>query len=397
MERLLFLLALAGLSYLLLYTEGLIKNSRVKFIVLGTLFAAFGVRFFLFNAAPSDTASAVDSAVEWFRAAGGFWGIRSSVLPYSLPVQYFLALFSLVPGSGLTLFKHLCIFSEVAMAWAVQRCVQCVTVRTQPRLFASLAVLLLPSGIFQGSCAAVGESFHWVFIVLATSCAMRGEWRWCAGMLSLSVAFHPLALWVVPVFWVFTAVRRSTWFSLLHLVGWYVAAMVPALLLGRPGEMCLPFYPSLSSLAVRPLFLGAPGIYSLTQHSFLAPTGIAFYVVLTLLLLWRMGRKSLASDRRRQLAALSLATVYGVLLLPWMSSGSLYGAEMLLVSLCCLEPMLLGAAVCVSFASTLAMLKDVYGGAVFLPLGWASLALFAAAVLLTLYLLLKFKLRKHTA
>ena len=240
MERFVILLALAGLSYLLLYTEGLVKTSRARFAMLGVLLAAFGVRFILFGIAPNDTAAAVEDAIVWYRDAGGFWGIRSSALPYSIPVQYFLALFSLAPGGGLTLFKYICVFAEVTMAWAAQRCVQCVTVRAQPRLFAFLIVLLLPSGIFQGVCSAAGDSLWWVFIALAASCAMRGEWRWCAGMLALAVAFHPAALWIVPVFWVFTAVRRNTWFSLLHLVGWYIAVLVPALLLGRPGSECLP-------------------------------------------------------------------------------------------------------------------------------------------------------------
>lgn len=297
MERFVILLALAGLSYLLLYTEGLVKTSRARFAVLGVLLAAFGVRFILFGIAPNDTAAAVEDAIAWYRDAGGFWGIRSSTLPYSIPVQYFLALFSLAPGGGLTLFKYLCVFAEVTMAWAAQRCVQCVTVRAQPRLFAFLIVLLLPSGIFQGVCSAAGDSLWWVFIALAASCAMRGEWRWCAGMLALAVAFHPAALWIVPVFWVFTAVRRNTWFSLLHLVGWYIAVLVPALLLGRPGSECLPFYPALGTLTARPLFGGAPGIYSLSQYSFIAPTGIALYIVFALLLVWRMSRKSLASDR----------------------------------------------------------------------------------------------------
>ena len=255
MERFVILLALAGLSYLLLYTEGLEKTSRARFAVLGALFAAFGLRLILFGVAPNDTANAVESAIAWYRDAGGFWGIRSSALPFSIPVQYFMAIFSLAPDGGLTLFKYLCVFSEVTMAWAAQRCVQCVTVRAQPRLFAFLIVLLLPSGIFQGVCSAAGDSLWWAFIALAASCAMRGEWRWCAGMLALAVAFHPAALWIVPVFWVFTAVRRNTWFSLLHLVGWYVAVMVPALLLGRPGSECLPFYPSLAALTARPHLL----------------------------------------------------------------------------------------------------------------------------------------------
>ena len=92
-----------------------------------------------------------------------------------------------------------------------------------------------------------------------------------------------------------------------------------------------------------------------------------------------------------------LAAACAAALLPWMSADSLYGAEVLLVALCCLEPKLLPAAVCVSFASALALLKDLYGSAVFLSLGWASLALLAAAALLTLYLLLKFKPRKTGA
>ena len=118
MERFVILLALAGLSYLLLYTEGLVKTSRARFAVLGALFAAFGLRLILFGVAPNDTANAVESAIAWYRDAGGFWGIRSSALPFSIPVQYFMALFSLAPDGGLTLFKYLCVFSEVSMAWA---------------------------------------------------------------------------------------------------------------------------------------------------------------------------------------------------------------------------------------------------------------------------------------
>jgi len=41
-------------------------------------------------------------------------------------------------------------------------------------------------------------------------------------------------------------------------------------------------------------------------------------------------------------------------------------------------------------------LKDVYGSAVFLPLGWASLALLAAMVVLLLYLVLKKRPAKRT-
>ena len=164
---------------------------------------------------------------------------------------------------------------------------------------------------------------------------------------------------------------------------------------GRPGSECLPFYPALGTLTARPLFGGAPGIYSLSQYSFIAPTGIALYIVFALLLVWRMSRKSLASDRRRQLTALSLASLCAVAFLPWMCADSLYGAEVLLVALCCLEPKVIPAAVCTSFASALALLKDVYGSAVFLPLGWASLALLAAMVVLLLYLVLKKKVPKR--
>ena len=41
MERFVILLALAGLSYLLLYTEGLVKTSRARFAVFGVLLAAY--------------------------------------------------------------------------------------------------------------------------------------------------------------------------------------------------------------------------------------------------------------------------------------------------------------------------------------------------------------------
>ena len=91
-----------------------------------------------------------------------------------------------------------------------------------------------------------------------------------------------------------------------------------------------------------------------------------------------------------------LASLCAVAFLPWMCADSLYGAEVLLVALCCLEPKVIPAAVCVSFASALALLKDVYGSAVFLLLGWASLALLAAMVVLLLYLVLKKRPAKRT-
>ena len=389
MVRFLVLLSLAGLSWALLYTEDLIKKTSTKYIVLGLLLAAFGVRYFLFDIDPSSTAAAAEEAIAWYRSAGGFWGIRSSALPYSVPVQYFMALFSLSDGDGLSFFKYLCVFAEVAMAWGAQRCVQCVTVRPAPRIFAFLIVLLLPSGIFLGACTAAGDSLWWVFIVLAASCAMRGEWRWCSGMLSLAAAFHPFALWIVPIFLCFTAVRQNVWKALLHLVGWYVAVMVPALLLGRPGSMCLPFYPALSSLAEQPLFQGGPGIYSLSGQSFIAPTGIALYAVFAVLLLWRVSRKALMTDRRRQLTGLCLAALGAAALLPWMNASCLYGAEVLLAALCCLEPKIVPAAVLTSFASALALLKNIYGSAVSLPLSSASLALVGAMAYLALYLLLR--------
>ena len=81
MERFVILLALAGLSYLLLYTEGLVKTSRARFAVLGVLLAAFGVRFILFGIAPNDTAAAggCDRLVPGRRRVLGHPLLRSSL------------------------------------------------------------------------------------------------------------------------------------------------------------------------------------------------------------------------------------------------------------------------------------------------------------------------------
>ena len=366
MERFVILLALAGLSYLLLYTEGLVKppGRVLPCSACCSPRSACGLSFF--GIAPNDTAAAVEDAIAWYRDAGGFWGIRSSALPYPIPVQYFLALFSLAPGGGLTLFKYLCVFAEVTMAWAAQRCVQCVTVRAQPRLFAFLIVLLLPSGIFQGVCSAAGDSLWWVFIALAASCAMRGEWRWCAGCSRLPSPFIPRrfgscrysgSLPPCGEYMVFAAASRRMVYrrSGPGAAAWPPRQRVSAVLPGAPER------------SRRGRFSAERRAFTHSQHSFIAPTGIALYIVFALLLVWRMSRKSLASDRRRQLTALSLASLCAVAFLPWMCADSLYGAEVLLVALCCLEPKVIPAAVCASFASALALLKDVYGSAVFLP------------------------------
>ncbi len=329
MERFVILLALAGLSYLLLYTEGLVKNLPGAFCRARRAARRVRRAVYSFRHCAERHGGRRGGRDRLVPGRRRFWGIRSSALPYSILVQYFLALFSLAPGGGLTLFKYLCVFAEVTMAWAAQRCVQCVTVRAQPRVSSLFSLCCsFPPGSFRASAPPQAQSLV-VFIALAASCAIRGEWRWCAGMLALAVAFHPAALWIVPVFWVFTAVRRNTWFSLLHLVGWYIAVLVPALLLGRPGNECLPFYPALGTLTARPLFGGAPGILlsrSIRSSHRPALRSTSFFA---LLLVWRMSRKSLASDRRRQLTALSLASLCAVAFLPWMCADSLYGAEVL--------------------------------------------------------------------
>lgn len=387
MEKYFVSAAMMAFCLFLLRTEGLLKKESARFITFGVLLAAFAARLYLSARVPADMTREAEEAIAFFARSGGFWGLKESTCRFAIPVQYFLAFFSCMPKAALGLYQSLCVFFEIVMAWAAQRCVQTVTVRSGPRLTAFLVILLLPSGLFQGAGAAMGDSLWWAFILLAAAAALESRFLWCVITLSLSVAFHPAAIWVVPVFWAFPCIRKAGWKSPVLLVVFYLAAMTPAILLGRLPSRVLPFYPAITSLFEKDAFHGAPGLYAFRDGWPGKPVGIIIYAALvTVLQVW-MGNSGAIRDRRSQLCALCFSSLSAATFLPWMPVEALYGAEALFVACCCIAPALVPAAIACSFASALAILCRQYPEMISVPLAWGTVAAFGSLLWLGFYLM----------
>ena len=381
MEQILVAAALLGLCCLLLRAEGLFPpGGGGRTGLLLALLIAFAVRMLLLDRCSCAHEDAALSAIAFFRGAGGFWGIRSCREAFSVPVQYVLALCAFVRTGSLQIYKYFCFFADVVLAWGCQRCVSALTVRDAPRRGVFLLALLLPSLLLHG-CAGMDGGLRWVFPVLAAAAALHGEFRLCAAMLGLSAAFAPQVVWLIPVFWVFPALRQNTARALPWLLVSYFVILLPALLLGRPTSLTFPLWPPLS-------LRGTPGLNTLPFLSLSAPPGVGIYAVLAALTVFRLSGRDAVYDRRRQLGGVCLSVMGMSALLPG-GAWALWGGEALVLALCFLDPAAIPAGLCALFASALPTVTELFPALVPLPLWWAAAAQLAGMVLLLGYVLFK--------
>ena len=382
MEQILVLAALLALCCLLLHAEGLTSResgggSGVFLLLLG----AFAVRYYLLDRCPCAGEDAVRDAISYFRDAGGLWGLRSFHGAFSVPVQYCLAFCSYARTGSLYIFKYLCFFGDIVLAWGCQRCVAAVSLRETPRRWAFFLVLFFPALLLL-SCAGTGDGLRWIFPVLAVSAALQGKFRLIGAMLGLAIAADPGMIWLLPVFWVFPALRQNTGRSIPWLLGTFFLALLPALLLGRPTALTLPFWPRIDPPAGR-IELARIPFFTLSPVA-----GIGIWAGLTALTIYRLCGRDAIHDRRRQLAGLELAALAAGGLLPD-GAGFLTGGAVLALTLCCLGRGMIPAALCAAFAASLSVFSTVFPKLLPIPLWWGSAALLAGIVILLGYVLFK--------
>lgn len=387
METILVLGVLLILCYVLLRLDGLVPRGG-GLPAMALLALGFAARWWLWDKLPSAAEDAVRDAVTWFRGAGGFWGLRSCTLSFSLPVQAVLALCSLRTAGSLSLYKYICLLADILTAWAAERCVSRLRMDPRPRLGVFVGTLLLPSVLVQ-SAAAMGQGLRWLWPILAAAAAAGGRPALTGVWLGLAAAFHPASVCVLPLFWGFPAVRQNGWKTLGAAVGVYLLTLTPALLLSRPAQNTLPFWPGFAQLRRLPLFGGAPGLYVLPWISLPPAAGIGAFVLLAALIVFRLGGRDAVRDRRRQLGGLALGALAAGIVLPWTGASALYGAEVLLLTLWALEPGMFFPALLVSAASAFALGKALFPALLPWPLWWAAAAAGLGLVILLGYVLFK--------
>ena len=373
------------LAMLLLKAEGLLTRRTDTCTAFVVLLAAILARFLIRAASQS---SEVCEALDWFRTAGGLPGLRNTPYAYSLPVQFFMAVFSLAPGnSALVFFQSFCLFFEIVIAWSCQRCAMSISKMSSARMSAFLAVMVLPSGVAETSVIASGSLFGWAFLLLACAFALETRPSLSAALLGVALVFQPRLIWVAPVFLVFPVLRLNPLASLGSLIGAYFLVSLPFLLAGRSEDEIFPFYPRLSQIAEAGYNQGAPGLYSLVDGWPTSPAGVIIYSALMILVIILLCRKQALRNRRLQLCGAAFSCAAAAVLLPWQESSALYGAEVFSLALCCVAGITLPATLLFIAASGIAIWRSSAKVLSLIPSGWVFMAVLAGMILLLLYML----------
>lgn len=353
-----------------------------------------GLAFFL-RAAMLDHQSAdymdfLSRWVETFRQNGGFGAIKQPIGNYNAPYLYFLAAFSYLPISDLYLIKLLSIFFDVVLAWGGLRLVRQLRPEESLRQTACFCVLLLlPTVALNGAYWGQCDSLYGGLVLHALADALAGSSKRSAAVLGLAFSFKLQTIFLIPLWGGLWLAGRMKFRDLLFFPVGYGAAILPALLLGKPLGDILGVYLGQTAEGAGHLCYNAASIYSFLPYyaqpdeHLLALLGIAaafgLVLVLLALLLLRRGR---AGDGLI-LAAAAVMSIGVPFLLPYMHDRYFFLADALCAAWACAFPREAPCALLVQASSLMAYLNYLRGRySVVLTLGGNTYVMLVEAVLM---------------
>lgn len=311
---------------------------NVLYLCLGVLVLALAVRFPMLSHETYDYRDFLSPWVQFFRDNGGFLALRQPLGDYNVPYLYFLAAFSYFPPAlDLYLIKVLSLAFDLLLAFTGARLARRVFSKdyAYPLVFSLL--LLLPTVTLNGAYWGQCDSLYAALTILALTDALEEHPARSVVWLGLAFSFKLQTIFLIPLWCVLWYAKRLKFRHLCLFPVSYFAAILPALLLGRPLLSILGVYFKQAGQYHDRLTLNAPSVFALIPHGaevnadLLAKLGIgaAFLLVLGLLA-WLFFCRRRLSDRHILTAALVLAI--GVpFFLPYMHDRYFFLAETLSV------------------------------------------------------------------
>ena len=229
------LLALEALLALGLLWRGRVLERAPHWIAALLLLAlAFAARGAVFSYETLDYQGFLTKWVDFFRTNGHFRALRHSVGNYNIPYLYFLALFSLSSIRDLYLIKLLSTLFDVLLAWSAMRLLARFTKKSGVLIACFFTVLLLPTVFLNSAVWAQCDSSYTALAVLAVALALEDKPVRSMLCIALAFGFKLQAVFVMPVFAVLWMYGKFSWKHFLLFPAFYVALVLPAVLLGRP-------------------------------------------------------------------------------------------------------------------------------------------------------------------
>lgn len=222
--------------------------------------------------------------------------MRADIGNYTMPYRYFIWLITRVPLPDVYMFKFVTLIFEAALAHEVMRLSEIS--RGEKSLGCSLTLyfvtLALPTVVFNGAFWGQCDAIYTLFALYGLRTALEGKPYRAAAGFGLSFAFKLQAVFLFPILPVLWAMRKLRVKHALTVIGAWVAAMLPALLCGRPlaGTISIYFMQMEDTMK---LVRNAPSIFQLFESSEMNPWmfsnwGIAMAMGAALvlcMLLWR--------------------------------------------------------------------------------------------------------------
>lgn len=379
------LLLIGALAFLLLWLEGMFQNKRELYLSAILLLVTMAVRGLCMDHETLDYQNFLTRWVAFFRENGGWKALSQSVGNYNVPYLYFLAAFSYSGVRDLYLIKLLSIAFDVLLAWGVLRLVRCFSGRTAAGLTGFFVTLFLPTVVLNGAYWGQCDSIYGAFAVWSVYFALADQPVRSVVAIALSFAFKLQAVFLMPVFLIFLFAKKLKWYHLAVFPLAYFAAVLPAILAGRPAVDTVLLYFNQAGSVGGGLNYNSPSMFAFVRgaadEALLSKIGIASafaFLFLLFFLCWAERRR--LNDRALLICSL-LVCVAAPFLLPHMHDRYFFLADVLSVALAVASPRLVHVPVCVGFASLLgyhAYLRQRY----LLPMRYGAAALLLVIVTL---------------
>lgn len=279
------------------------KDWRLVWLASVPIAAAFFLRTLGLDYISGDYNSFLCRWVEFFRENGGFRAIAYDIGDYNVPYLYFVAAISCLGVPDLYLYKLFSILFDVLLAWGGLRLVRAAGTSRSDGRGASVMVfcvlMLLPTVILNGSAWGQCDSIYAALAVHALALLLKDRPGPSVALMALAFSFKLQAIFILPLWGVMWLAGRVKFRQLWWFPPAYFAAIVPALLLGKPLGDILGVYLDQMGEYSR-LSLLAPSVFQFVPYDaqvneqLLSALGIAAAFLLALALLglgWHMGRR----------------------------------------------------------------------------------------------------------
>ena len=208
-----------------------VKAERIFFLMAVTLLA-LAVRLKFFPFASGDYHQFLQGWFTELRDNGGFAAVGRSVGDYTPTYLYLLAFLSYIPLPDLYLIKLLSFAGDIVLAFFARRIVRLKYEEFWGEI-AYAIVILLPSVVLNSAAWGQCDSIY-AAALLACVCFLLEDRQYAAvTAFAVAFAFKLQAVFLAPFLLLLVVRRKVAWRALLIVPAVYVAAVLPAALMGR--------------------------------------------------------------------------------------------------------------------------------------------------------------------